>query len=74
MGALPDLDLARIRRYCEDRSPAEFRDKVRLEVEVRDKAVTIVDRRLPWDGSDTEWTREPICRFRYEENTSTWIL
>ena len=44
---LPESDVARVR--------------VRLEAEVADRYVTIVECRAPWDGWDW-WTRFPIAR------------
>jgi hypothetical protein len=45
---IPELDLARIRRFVEARVPPRARHQVRLEVDVQGTAVTIVERRAPW--------------------------
>lgn len=72
---LPDLDLAKIRRFAEDRVPARARHQVRLEVEVDGRAVTIVERRAPWSPEvGPEWSRSPVARLRFSASTSTWAL
>jgi hypothetical protein len=49
--AAPDLAFAKIHRFCEDRTPPELRDEMRLEAAVRGNSVTIADCR-------------PLCRTR----------
>lgn len=73
--ALPDLDLARIKRWCEGRVPLSAQDQVRLEFEVAGMSVTIVERRAPWhDDPSPEWTRLPIARLRFSATTRSWSL
>ncbi len=82
---IPDLDLARIRRYVEARNariPPGSRQFIRLEAEVDgDEAeeighVTIVERRAPWDEdlAGPDWTRKPIARLRYAADLRRWAL
>jgi hypothetical protein len=52
--AVPDLDLARIRQFCDRRVPPHLRDEVRVEADVRGKSVTIFDCRPPWHPNLTE--------------------
>ena len=47
--ALPETDLARIRRFCEKQVPPEMWDQVRVEHRVRGRTVTIVEHRPPWN-------------------------
>lgn len=42
---IPELDLARIQRYCDGRVPARLLDQIRIELEVRGRSVTILERR-----------------------------
>lgn len=73
--ALPDLDLARIKRWCEGRVPLSAQDQVRLEFEVAGMSVTIVERRAPWpDDPDPQWTRLPVARLQFSSSTQTWSL
>jgi hypothetical protein len=72
---LPELDVAKVRRYCRQRVPADALDQVRLEVEVTATAVTIVERRAPWrPEAGPEWTTFPIARIRYSPPTRRWTL
>lgn len=57
--AVPDLDL----------------HKIRKEVDVRGKAVTIVECRPPWHESlGPEWTRHGVARMKYDDVTNEWTL
>jgi hypothetical protein len=63
---LPDIDLAKIRRFAEDQVPARARHQVRLELEVSGRGVTIVERRAPWSPEvGPDWSRCPIARLRF---------
>ena len=73
--ALPELDLARIQRYCEGRVPAWLNDKIRIELEVRGRSVTILECRPPWRPDyGPEWTRHPIARLRHLAARGVWLL
>jgi hypothetical protein len=54
--------------------PEHVLDKVRVEVDVADRHLTIVECRPPWRGGDGEWTRFPIARLRYTKATRLWSL
>jgi hypothetical protein len=72
---LPEIDLAKIRRYAEGRVPAHARHQVRIELEVSGGSVTIVECRAPWTPEvGPEWIRHPIARLRFGAATSTWML
>lgn len=72
---LPELDLARIRRYCAQRVPARVSDKIRIELDVSGRSVTILECRPPWNPDfGTEWTRFPIARLRHFEAQGVWVL
>lgn len=72
---LPELDVARVQRWCEQRVPAQVSDQVRLECEVAARHLTIVECRPPWrDDMGSERTRFPIARLRYTKQTGTWSL
>jgi hypothetical protein len=64
--AVPELDLRRIARYCDNRVPVDARDQVRVEHALRGSTVTIIETRPPWDGTDGEWTRRPIAQLRHD--------
>ena len=72
---LPDVDLHRIRTFCEGRVPDHARHQVRLEVEVDRTRVTIVERRAPWrpDFGPT-WSRSAVASLRYSPTHRHWTL
>ena len=72
---LPELDVARVQRWCERRVPVQVRDQVRVECEVAARQLTIVECRAPWrDDMGSEWTRFPIARLRYTKRSGAWSL
>lgn len=73
--ALPGLDVAAIRHFCEQRVPPHAIDQVRVEVEPGTTAVTIVERRAPWrEDYGPEWSSLGIVRLRYVAKREQWIL
>ena len=48
--AIPETYLLRIGRWCHERVPEHLWDQVRVEAEIADRLVTIVETRPPWDG------------------------
>jgi hypothetical protein len=73
--ALPDLDVARVQRWCAARVPEHARHQVRVECDIADKHLTILERRAPWrEDYGPEWTSFPIARLRYTASTKTWTL
>lgn len=72
--AVPDLDLASIRQFCDGRVPAHLRDEARVEADVRGKSVTIFDCRPPWHPNLTDWSRVPVAQLRYDPANHAWTL
>ena len=73
--AVPDLDLHKIRKYAAAKVPAQFQDKIRMEVDVRGKTVTIVECRPPWhEKLGPEWTRHGVARMKYDDDANEWTL
>lgn len=69
------MDVARVQRWCRDRVPAHVRDEVRVEVDVAERYLTIVECRPPWRADvAAEWTRSPIARLRYTKSAGVWSL
>lgn len=54
----------------------QVRSEVRVEADVEDRHVTIVESRPPWskDTGAQEWTRNPIARLRYTASSGLWSL
>jgi hypothetical protein len=75
MSGLPETDVVRVQRWCRTRVPEHVRDEVRVEVDVNERHLTIVECRPPWrDEAGAEWTRFPIARLRYTKATRLWSL
>jgi hypothetical protein len=72
---LPELDLARVRRWCQQRVPEHARSQVKVECDVAPRHLTIVECRPPWrQDMGAEWTRFLIARLRYTKATRQWSL
>jgi len=75
MTGLPEMDVARVQRWCRARVPEHVRDQVRVEADVAARHLTIVECRPPWrEDVGPEWTRFPIARLRYTKATRQWSL
>ena len=52
-----------------------MQDELRVEADVADRHLTIVECRPPWRADfGPEWTRFPIARLRYTQATRLWSL
>ncbi len=72
---VPELDANRVRKWAADRTPPEFRDEMRVEVDETPRGLTIFECRPPWSelvGPD--WTRMPIARLAYSKQGNEWTL
>ncbi len=70
---MSEMDVTRVRLWCERRVPPHARHQVRVEAEVTDRHITIVECREPWNGRG-DWTRRPIARLRFTKTTGLWTL
>ena len=74
-GRVPDLDLARVQRWCAARVPESARHEVRVECQIGARDLTIVERRPPWrSDARPDWTSLPVARLRYAKTTKTWTV
>lgn len=72
-GGMPDLDVARVQRWCAARVPEHARHQVQVECEIGERHLTIVERRAPWrDDAGPDWTNLPVARLRYAKTAKTW--
>ena len=71
--ALPETDLHRIRLRARARVPEHLWDELKVEADVSDRHVDIVEVRPPWDGVG-EHTRFPFARLRYTKSTGDWAI
>ena len=69
------MDVVRVQRWCRARVPELVRNEVRVEADIADRHLTIVECRPPGRMSGApEWTRFPIARLRYTRGTRRWSL
>lgn len=61
MTAVPELDLARIQRYCDGRVPSHLHDKIRIELEVHYLAARGVWL-LDWRDRNLRWHRYDLIK------------
>ncbi len=72
---LPELDVARVVKYCESRVPGNLRHEIRVECDIEPRHLTICECRPPWrEDLGPEWTRFPIARLCYTKKTGLWTL
>lgn len=75
---LPDLDVARARRYIDERNadvPFDAREQVRYELDIASTSLTVVECRPPWrEDYGPEWTRLPVARLQYVRARREWSL
>ena len=75
---LPDLDIARARRFVDELNadmPFDAGDQVKYELDVEAGSLTILECRPPWhEDYGPEWTRLPVARLRYVKARREWSL
>ncbi len=72
---LPELDVARVVKYCAGRVPEQYRHEIQVECDIAPRHVTICECRPPWrEDFGAEWTRFPIARLYYTKKTGLWTL
>ena len=74
-GGLPQLDVARVQRWCAHQVPEHIRSEIRVECDVAPRHLTICECRPPWrEDVRPDWTRFPIARLHYTRTTGLWTL
>lgn len=72
---LPETDVERVREFCRSRVPEDEREHIRVEMEAERGAVTIFECQPPWRPDfGPEWTRQPVARLRFTQQTAAWTL
>ena len=75
---IPESGLTHVRQWIDERNarlPPRAQGLIRYEIDLTDRAITILECRPPWhDDMGPEWTRHPICRFRYTKVRNEWSL
>jgi hypothetical protein len=72
---VPEIDIERVRRWAATRVPVHLQDQIRIEVEVSDRAITILECHPPWSPQvGPEWSRLQVARLRYTKKRNEWSL
>jgi hypothetical protein len=72
---LPELDVARVEKYCANRVPEHLRHEIRVECDIAPGHLTICECHPPWhEDSGPDWTRFPIARLQFTKKTGLWTL
>ncbi len=71
--AVPETDLAHIRRWCDNAVPSRVAD-IRVEFHRRGRSVTLCESRAPWNPPATEWSHLPMAQLRYRPESGDWSL
>ena len=74
-GAPPQLDVARVQRWCANQVPEHIRGEICVECDVAPKHLTIGECQPPWrEDFGPDWTRFPLARPHYTKTTGLWTL
>src|SRR5438477_2799092 len=70
------MAVAAVEVFCESRVPEEHRGEIRLECSRRGNAITILERRAPWNPEliGTEWTSLKVAQLRFDPSSRRWSL
>lgn len=69
-GGLPELDVARVQRWCAGQVPEHVQSDIRVECDFAAGYLTICECRPPWrEDFGHDWTRFPIARLHYTKTT-----
>ena len=72
---IPEHDAESVRQWAHDRTPPEYRDQVRVEVDETHRGLTIYECRRPFsDLVGPEWSRLPVARLNYVKKREEWTL
>jgi Protein of unknown function (DUF3024) len=74
-GGLPELDVARVQRWCADQVPEHARGEISIECDLTPRHLTICECRPPWrEDLGPDWSRFPIARLHFTRTTGLWTL
>ena len=72
---IPDGSAERVQQWANARVPEHARNQIRMELDVTDRSITIVECRPPsHPDMGEEWSRFPIARLRYTKVRDEWSL
>ena len=70
--ALPEADVALVRDYCAQASPAEFADEAKVECLVSGDTITVIEATRLGAERDEDWLRVPNARLTFANGL--WTL
>ena len=71
----PEVEFAvkLVERAFAEKVPDSVSDQLRIEVEARGNAITILECRPPWrEDFGPEWTRHGVARFKFSPSDRMW--
>jgi hypothetical protein len=75
VGEPPQLDVARVQRWCANQVPEYIGNEVRVECDIAPRHLTICECWPPGrEDSRPDWTRFPIARPHYTRTTGLWTV
>lgn len=69
-----EIALATVEVFCEARVPEQHRDEIRLECIRRGNAITVLERRAPWNPDLPDWTSLEVAQLRFDPASRRWSL
>lgn len=72
--AVPAADVEYIEEWCDQRVPDSAKDRIRIEHDVTNRHVDILECHPPFSPKFTEWSRHPVARLRYTTRTGLWSI
>jgi hypothetical protein len=70
---LPETDVHRIHQWARARVPEDLWPQLKIEADVHDRYVDIVEVRPPWNGVG-EHLRSAVARLRHTQATGLWSI
>jgi Protein of unknown function (DUF3024) len=68
--------LGAVEVFCDSRVSEQLREEIRLECSRRGNAITIIERRAPWNPEliGTEWTSLKVAQLRFDPSSGQWSM
>jgi len=64
---------SKLTKYCENKIPPEFQDRIKLSYKIRGNNVTLIESRPYWNDP-SEWSELKVAQFRYDPDEKDWSL
>jgi hypothetical protein len=67
---LPEKDVELVRKWAEAKTPPELRDRMRVEIDMEQRSLTIVE----WSLMGDQWLSVPAAKLLWTGRTNVWTL